>query len=213
MKKIILNMVLGVFVLGTSQLFGMETIINGERWVSVPTQNANEAGKINSLVSDLTEQLTSNRNFKNISDNRIAVTSFVALNDFSKATKIGNIISEDLLHELQVRGYTVVDFKTMDTISVKESGDFIFSRDTEKLRKKYNINLVLSGTCTNYKKGTVVNARIIDMTDHSIVSSAQIWIPKRLTNKIIGVNSIIKPRFIERKTIPEVSPYNVKITH
>lgn len=159
-------------------------------WQSVPHSNSiNEAGRMNKLVANMGVQLTTNKNFNNISDNRIAITSFVALNDFKKTNMVGNIISENLIHELQVRGYKVIDYKTMDNIKINKDGDFIFSRDTKKLRGKYDINLVLSGTCTSYKKGIVINARILDMRDHSVVSSAQIWIPKRLTNKISGVKS------------------------
>jgi len=210
MKKLLLSTV-AFGILASSQLSAMTAIINGEKWESVLVSTVNEAGLMNKIVNDLGEQLLNNRNFKNISDNRIAITSFVPLNDFSNTSKVGNILTENLIHELQVRGFTVVDFKTMDSINIKNDGDYIFSRDTDKLRKEYNINLVLSGTCTHYKRGAVVNARIINMEDHSVVSSAQVWIPKRLINKIIPPEVKREVEIVEKETVPSVKKHSVKI--
>ena len=214
MKRILKMLSLSLIVMSSLYAGPMVMMINGERWESVPsgygTSNINEAGQINNLVSNMTSQLTQNKNFKNISDNRIAITSFVALNNFDKTTIVSNIISENLIHELQVRGYKVIDYKTMDTIKINKDGDFVFSRDTNKLRKQYDINLVLSGTCTSYKRGLVINARILDMRDHSVVSTAQIWVPKRLTNKITGVRSQNTINIYQRE-VPSVKRHTIKL--
>ena len=214
MKRILKMLSLALISISSLYAEPMVMMINGERWESVPsgyrTSNINEAGQINNLVSNMTAQLTQNKNFKNISDNRIAITSFVALNNFEKTTMFSNIISENLIHELQVRGYKVIDYKTMDTIKINKDGDFIFSRDTKKLRKQYDINLVLSGTCTSYKRGLVINARILDMRDHSVVSSAQIWMPKRLTNKISGFKEKNVTQLVQRE-VPKVKKHIVKL--
>jgi TolB-like protein len=209
MKKIIILM---ATLISFTSLNALSTTINGVKYESVPFQSVNEAGRINQLVANLGKQLTQNRNFKNISNNKIAITSFVNLNDFENVGVVGNIISENLIHELQVRGFKVIDFKTMDAIKVQQKGDFIFSRNAEKLRKKYDINLVLTGTCTSYKRGVVVNARIINMKDHSVVSTAQIWIEKRLLNKINGTNKIIEFNYVEKQVVPQVKKHMVELT-
>ncbi len=140
-----------------------------------------DAGVVNQLVSAIADQLTQNKDFKDIKHKTIAITSFVCLDNLKVTSRLSNIISENLLHEMQVRGYRVIDFKTMESISVGKYGDFIFSRDTEKLRKSLEVDYVLTGTYTSYRNGVAINARIIDLKTHIILSTAQIFIPKRIS--------------------------------
>jgi len=146
-----------------------------------------DAGVINQLVSALSNQLTQNKNFQDIEKSAIAITSFVCLDDFTAKSRLSNILSENLIHEMQVRGYKVIDFKTMDTIKIDTKGDFLFSRDVTKLRKRLSIDYALTGTYIKYRNGTVVNARIIDLKTHIVLSSAQILIPQRLEKRISSV--------------------------
>lgn len=158
-----------------------------------------DAGAINKIVNALANQLTQNKNFENIQDPTIAVTSFVCLDNFQPTTRLSNILSEGLIHDMQVRGYKIIDFKTMDNIKIDSKGDFLFSRDVSKLRKVLNIDYALTGTYVKYKSGTVVNARIINLKNHIILSSAQIFVPKQIM-KHIGNPRVHKiPNFTPNK--------------
>ena len=85
---------------------------------------------------------------------------------------------------MQVRGYKVIDFKMMQKIKIDKKGDFLFSRDVEKLRKTLNINYALTGTYTEYKDGTVINARIINLKTQIVLSTGQVFIPKQTLRRI-----------------------------
>jgi len=151
-----------------------------------------DAGKVNQLVSTLSDQLTLNKNFSDINDPVIAITSFVCLENFKATTRLSNILSENLIHEMQVRGYKVIDFKMMEKIKIDKDGDFLFSRDVEKLRKTLNINYALTGTYTEYKDGTVINARIINLKTHIVLSTGQVFIPKQTLKRINrGSNAMV----------------------
>jgi TolB-like protein len=172
-------------------------------FVNANVIETNVAGKINYIVSQLGKQLTQNRDFKNIKNKKIAITSIVSLNNYDETNIMGNIISENLIHEMQVRGYSIVDFKTMGNIKVNNVGDFVFSRNINKLKSEYELDYVLSGTSIKYKNGIVINARIIDMVNNTVVSTGQIWI----SNKII--KSVI-PRDLH-KEIQEFNRKKIKI--
>jgi len=144
----------------------------------------NDATTINKIVSALSNQLTQNKDFINIQESSIAITSFVCLDNFKATSRLSNILSENLIHEMQVRGYRVIDFKTMGNIQVDSKGDFLFSRNIEKLKNSLNVNYALTGTYFKYKSGTVVNARIIELTTHVVLSTAQVFIPKRVIKNI-----------------------------
>jgi len=88
---------------------------------------------------------------------------------------------------MQVRGYKIIDFKTMDNIKIDSRGDFLFSRDVSKLRKSLNIDYALTGTYVKYKSGTVVNARIINLKTHIVLSTAQVFIPKHTARRITRI--------------------------
>ena len=156
------------------------------------THALSDAGVINYVVSKLSDQLTNNKDFSEVNGSSIAITSFVSLEDFKATSRLSKILSENFIHEMQVRGYKVVDFKTMDKIKVDEKGDFLFSRNIAKLRKTLHIDYALTGTCVKYRKGTVVNARIIDLKTHIVLSSAQILIPRHIVKSIASVGNKIQ---------------------
>ena len=161
-----------------------------------------DAGAMNQLMSALSTQLTQNKNFKDVQNSAIAITSFVSLEDLTTTSRLSTLIPENLIHEMQVRGYKVIDFKTMDTIKINSEGDFLFSRDIAKLRKNLNIDYALTGTYTKYRIGTVVNARIICLKTHIVLSSAQVLIPSRVVKRITGVH----------RKIPNFSPNTISLS-
>jgi len=148
----------------------------------------NSAGKLNKIVSNLSSKLTNRIEFNN--NDKIAIASFVSLNNFNKTDNIGNIISENLIYELQSKGFNVVDFKTMNNIKIKKNGDFVFSRDIKDLRTKYSVKYILSGTSTAFKTGLSINARIIAIKDHSVIATGQIWIPNDIIQDLSNINNI-----------------------
>jgi TolB-like protein len=160
----------------------------------------NDAGTVNKLVSNLADQLTLNKDFKDIQKSAIAITSFVCLDNFKATSRMSNILSENLIHEMQVRGFKIIDFKTMENIKIDAKGDFLFSRDVAKLRTSLNLDYALTGTYVEYRSGFVVNARVIDLKTHIIVSTAQIFIPKRVAKRIAAVNKKI-PNFTPNKIL------------
>jgi TolB-like protein len=178
MKKVLLTLMSSMAF--TITLLATQAVNSGE-------SNYNDAGKVNRLVSHISDQLTMNKNFINIKSPIIAITTFVCLDNFKITTRLSNILSENLIHEMQVRGYQVIDFKMMKSIKINKDGDFLFSRNIEKLRKNLNINYALTGTYTEYKDGTVVNARIINLKTHIVLSTAQVFIPKHTARRITRV--------------------------
>ena len=186
MKKIFLTIVTIVL---------LQTNISANNEIQYLNSSHSDAGTMNQLISALSAQLTTNKNFPDVQTSAIAITSFVSLDDLASTSRLSNLISENLIHEMQVRGYKVIDFKTMDTIKINTSGDFLFSRDVAKLRKSLNIDYALTGTYVKYRTGTVINARIICLKTHVVLSSAQILIPRRVVKRLTGVSKKI-PNFV-----------------
>jgi TolB-like protein len=142
------------------------------------SRNYNNAGRINQTVKFLADQLSQNKDFENITDSRIAITSFVNVENLKETNKLGNLISEHLIHDMQIRGYKVIDYKMMPDIEVGSRGDYAFSRQVKNLKQDISLNYILTGTYTYYSDGVSLNARIIDIQTNVVVSTAQAFIPK-----------------------------------
>lgn len=108
----------------------------------------------------------------------IAVVSFVELGaELEETSIIGNQLAESFMHQIQQFGLAVVDFKTTSGIKITPYGDFVFSRDLQRLNKQQHIDYVLSGTLLHTPRGIVVNARVINFKNKVVAASAQQLIP------------------------------------
>ena len=117
-------------------------------------------------------------------DAAIAVTSFVDLDaSLNTASQLGNQLSETFIHQLQKFGYSAVDFKTANLITVNNQGDFTFTRDTRKLAGTNIASHVLSGTLIYRAYGVVINARVINIENKRLAASSRTFIPLYVLNK------------------------------
>ena len=117
-------------------------------------------------------------------DAAIAVTSFVDLDaSLNTASQLGNQLSETFIHQLQKFGYSAVDFKTANLITVNKQGDFAFTRNTRKLAGTNIASHVLSGTLIYRADGVVINARVINIENKRLAASSRTFIPLYVLNK------------------------------
>ena len=117
-------------------------------------------------------------------DAAIAVTSFVDLDaSLTTASQLGNHLSETFIHQLQKFGYSAVDFKTANLITVNKQGDFAFTRNTRKLAGTNIASHVLSGTLIYRADGVVINARVINIENKRLAASSRTFIPLYVLNK------------------------------
>ena len=133
------------------------------------------------LLSEYIEQISASL-ISNVSKDAkhviVGVTSFVDFtNDLATITPVGNIVSEHFTTHLFQNGFTVADYKVKDTISITQQGDFVFSRDANKLTSSESITHVLTGTVMYQQTGLLINARVVDFDNKWIISTASGFIP------------------------------------
>ncbi|XOV81296.1 MAG: FlgO family outer membrane protein [Aestuariibacter sp.] len=131
------------------------------------------------LLNDYAEQITMQlmqKAKKLMTHSTLGVGSFVMLNKNLQTTSVlGNQLAESFMNEIQSYGVSVVDFKTMDGVTVADNGDYIFSRFGSL--SDPDMDYVLSGTLQQSQRGVQVNARIIQLNDKVVVASAKGFIP------------------------------------
>ena len=168
---------------------------------------------LNQVSSFLATQLARNRDIKNVSDSRIAVASFVNMTSLDETDRLGMTLAENLMHEMYVRGFGVVDFKARDHVKVRSNGDFVFSRDVAELRRNHNIHYFLAGTVARNGDGVVINARLIQADSGVIVSSGQAFLNNRDLNYILSDanRGAVEKVVVERSVVPPLKPNTVFI--
>jgi TolB-like protein len=120
----------------------------------------------------------------------IGVASFVELDEtLLTSSVLGNQLGELLIGQIQRYGMSVVDFKTTGNVLIDRTGDYAFSRNTEKLAQRTGLDFVLSGTLISTEKGVKVNARIINLGSKVVVSSGSLMIPHFVVEEL-------QPKFV-----------------
>lgn len=160
--------------------------------LNVPVTHS-AAGNFNSRVIFMADQLERNLDRKNLA-NTFIVTSFANLNKLSETTSFGRLVSENLIHELQVRRWQVFEVRLTKDIIINESGEFSLSRDIKKLKDLYKIGGIVTGTYSVAGNNIIVNTRVIDINSGIVVSSAQSHMPVNwFTDHLLFSDDHLKP--------------------
>mgnify|MGYP001008466853 CR=1 FL=1 len=144
------------------------------------------AENFNTRVAILSRELERNMERKNHYDTFI-VTSFANLNKLSETTSFGRLVSENIIHELQLRKWRVFEVRLTKDIIINETGEFTLSRDIRQLKDKYNIAGIVTGTYSIVGNSVIINARVIDINTGLVISSAQSNMPVDWFSDILTV--------------------------
>jgi TolB-like protein len=129
---------------------------------------------IEGVIESLAEQFIASKKIKNLTaEDRIIITPFVELKNFKNTTEFGRVIGESLIHELSFRGLNVVEFRAQTAVSIDGKGEYFMSRDLGKIRQKIENKYILVGTYSRLEYKILVNARIIDNIDGTIIATAR----------------------------------------
>ena len=112
--------------------------------------------------------------YKGINPGPIAIASFVNIDDLHMTSTFGRMLAEQLMSELVMRGYEVVELRHSQAIQflADDGGEFALSRNINNLRKERNLGGIVVGTYTVSPKRVYLNARLINPTTSVVLSAA-----------------------------------------
>ncbi|RUM49052.1 MAG: hypothetical protein DSY47_04360 [Hydrogenothermus sp.] len=145
----------------------------------IPSQTPE--GIFNSRIILLADQLEQNLT-KNVKCCPIVITTFVSLDNIEKTSHLGRLIKENLQHEFLIRKWKVLDIRLSRNLYINKHGEFILSRNINKLKLNNGVKIesVLVGTYSKLGDSIIINAKLIRVSDNTIVSSGQIILPADL---------------------------------
>jgi TolB-like protein len=101
------------------------------------------------------------------------IATFADVNNFSDTSQFGRLISESLMHELQIRNWNVIDVRLTKDLIINDAGEFSLSRDISRLRASNPTSNIVTGSYSATPDGVILNIRVLDVKTGLILSSAQ----------------------------------------
>jgi TolB-like protein len=151
---------------------------------------------LNDAIIDLSNQLLLNIPNHIKQNNKIAITTFVNLEQFKNTSAFGRVISESLIDELHTKKFNIIDFRKQDAISVNGNGEFILTRDTNKIVDEIPDALILVGTYSILETNQIViNARILNNNNLNVETTGRVIVENYQTCKKFNLcDEDVKPK-------------------
>lgn len=116
--------------------------------------------------------------YRGNSNGPLAIATFVNLDRLYNSSTFGRILGEQLISELSMKGYDVIELRLSDTMHVmNDEGEFGLSRDIRTLRGMQNLTGIVVGTYAVSPERVYVNTRLIDPASSMVVSAGSVEMP------------------------------------
>lgn len=109
----------------------------------------------------------------------LGVTSLVNIDDLYSTSTFGRMYSEQIMSELAMRGYQVVELRHSDALHFLASeGEFALSRDLGTVRRSRQLGGIIVGTYVVSPVRIYVNMRLVDPATSSVLSAGSVEMEK-----------------------------------
>ncbi|MDA8621145.1 FlgO family outer membrane protein [Psychrosphaera sp.] len=144
----------------------------------MPERNA---ASFHGHVEQLARQLLNTTNYFNVGQ-PILVGTFLPANTLSEdknasIAPFGLQLQESFVTFLTQAGLKVTEFKVQKQVNISQNADMFMSRDVNSLEKNITADYLLVGHYVQQENELVVNARIINLSDKTVVAAATDYIP------------------------------------
>ena len=106
------------------------------------------------------------------------IANFVALGNLNDTSPFGQLASANLVHEMSIRNWSVMDPLFTRDLYIGNTGEFALSRDVKKLPSALPSLEVIVGTYQTMSDIVVLNVRMIDAHTSAVISTAQVQFPR-----------------------------------
>jgi len=138
--------------------------------------STSSTGALNTASMFIAEQLERNLS-PEMRSRALVVTDFVALNTLNETSQLGRLLAQNLMHEMQLRNWSVTDITFRKNILIEANGEFSLSRDVKQLKPPVQTGSIITGTYVNTAEGLILNVRMIQVISGAVVSTAQVKLP------------------------------------
>ena len=114
----------------------------------------------------------------------ILVTSFVNRANLDSTSELGLIISDHVASRLTQHGFTILEPKLRQDLSIRlEEGEFLLSRDIERLHPENGAYAAVVGSYTETLTSVNMTAKIVEIRDRKVLASVDVKMPLGSTSR------------------------------
>jgi len=107
----------------------------------------------------------------------IIVASLVNIDDLT-SSRLGRLISEQLMTRLVESGFTVTELKLRESIYIRhKEGELMLSREIPEISKKHAAQAVLLGTYAQSINNIYITIKLVGVTDNLVIASHDYVMP------------------------------------
>ncbi len=117
--------------------------------------------------------------YRGTSPGPIGVTTLVNLDDLYTTSTFGRVYAEQLMGELTMLGYDVVELRQSDALRfLRDGGEFALSREPHAVRRTQELGGIVVGTYVASPDRVYVNARLVDPASAVVLSAGSVEMGK-----------------------------------
>lgn len=118
---------------------------------------------------------------------KLMIANFVSLQDLNETSSFGRLASANLMHELQIRNWNIMDPLFTRDLYIGPSGEFTLSRDPKRLPASLPSFEIIAGTYQATTDSIILNVRMLNAHTSSVISTAQVTFPKsRMISSLVA---------------------------
>lgn len=172
-KLLVLLCMAGLLVLaGCSKRYGEYPVFNPLSWYD-PEMTGVGRFKTSYLIDQIDEY------YRGTNPGPIGVSTFVNVDDLYHTSTFGRVLSEQVMSELSMRGFDVVELRHADALQfLAADGEFALSRDVSMVRRQRDLGGILVGTYTVSPVRVYINARLVNPSSSTVVSAGTVEMAK-----------------------------------
>ena len=107
----------------------------------------------------------------------IIVASLVNIDDLT-SSRLGRLISEQLMTRLVESGYSVTELKLRESIYIRhKEGELMLSREIPEISKKHAAQAVLVGTYAHSINNLYLTVKLVGVADNQVIASYDYVMP------------------------------------
>lgn len=119
------------------------------------------------------------RYYRGTNPGPIGVSTFVNVDDLYSTSTFGRMYSEQIMSELAMRGYDIVELRHSDALQfLSTTGEFALSRDVAAIRRQRDLGGVVVGTYAVSPERVYVNARLLDPSNSVVLAAGSVEMSK-----------------------------------
>jgi uncharacterized lipoprotein YajG len=111
-------------------------------------------------------------------DTAFLVTSVADLDNLTRSSSLGRLVSEEAAERLVQRHFRVPEVRLAEAMQMRPTGEFMLSHQVQEVRRNHTAEIAVTGTATRVAGVVYINLRFVRLADGIAVGAADFALPQ-----------------------------------